>query len=62
MNRSRSTLAGLVALVILGLSAPAAAAPTMGPVTASAERVACFECLELTFKLEGNYDNPFDPR
>jgi hypothetical protein len=34
----------------------------MGPVTASAERVACFECLELTFKLEGNYDNPFDPR
>jgi hypothetical protein len=52
-----STLAAMLVIY-----QPAAAAPAIGPVATSTASVPCFECLELTFPIDGRYDNPFDDR
>ena len=45
--------------VALSLSAAGAARPEFGPVTANATRIGQYEKFELTFTLDGSFDNPF---
>lgn len=62
-------LEGLVlgSVLILGGMTAGAAEPAgkklaVGPVGCSSSEVRCHELLELTFSVQGPFDNPFDPR
>ena len=54
-------LAQVAVLIAVGGSAGEGRAPQIVAVTPSAEEVGCFETLELTVRLDADYENPYDP-
>ena len=62
VGRARLVSAGIVWLGMLGATQGHASELLLGPIACSSSEVPCHELLELTFTLDGPFDNPFDPR